>query len=85
MGLTDNNNREIQYSTAKAGIIGLTKTLAIEGKKFNILANAIVPLAGTAMTSTIWLVLHCYCSFQFLMVFRRTAEMVEAFKVCLKI
>lgn len=43
-----------QYSTAKAGIIGLTRTLAIEGKKYGILANAIAPSAGTAMTSTIW-------------------------------
>ncbi|KAF8199567.1 multifunctional beta-oxidation protein [Pholiota molesta] len=43
-----------QYSTAKAGIIGLTRTLAIEGKKYNILANVIAPSAGTAMTSTIW-------------------------------
>lgn len=44
----------LQYSTAKAGIIGLTRTLAIEGKKYGILANAIAPSAGTAMTSTIW-------------------------------
>ncbi|KAH9481442.1 Peroxisomal hydratase-dehydrogenase-epimerase [Psilocybe cubensis] len=44
----------LKYSTAKAGITGLTRTLAIEGKKYNILANAIAPSAGTAMTSTIW-------------------------------
>jgi len=54
MGRKDNNSRELQYSTAKAGIIGLTRTLAIEGKKFNILANTIAPVAGTAMSSTIW-------------------------------
>jgi multifunctional beta-oxidation protein len=28
--------------------------LAIEGKKYNIFANAIAPSAGTAMTATIW-------------------------------
>jgi multifunctional beta-oxidation protein len=44
----------LQYSTAKAGIMGLTKTLAIEGAKYNIIANVIAPSAGTAMTSTIW-------------------------------
>jgi len=43
-----------QYSTAKAGITGLTRTLAIEGAKYNIIANVIAPSAGTAMTSTIW-------------------------------
>jgi NAD(P)-dependent dehydrogenase (short-subunit alcohol dehydrogenase family) len=31
--------RQANYSTAKSAIIGLTKTLAIEGKKYNILAN----------------------------------------------
>ncbi|KAF9048708.1 peroxisomal hydratase-dehydrogenase-epimerase [Panaeolus papilionaceus] len=48
------NFGQANYSTAKAGITGLTRTLAIEGKKYNILANAIAPSAGTAMTSTIW-------------------------------
>src|SRR4051812_26087817 len=43
-----------QYSTAKSAITGLTRTLAIEGKKYNIIANVIAPSAGTAMTSTIW-------------------------------
>ncbi|PPQ69163.1 hypothetical protein CVT26_003537 [Gymnopilus dilepis] len=48
------NFGQANYSTAKAGIMGLTKTLAFEGKKYNILANVIAPSAGTAMTSTIW-------------------------------
>ncbi|KAJ7170611.1 peroxisomal hydratase-dehydrogenase-epimerase [Mycena crocata] len=48
------NFGQANYSTAKAGIIGLTRTLAIEGKKYNIIANVIAPSAGTAMTSTVW-------------------------------
>jgi len=48
------NFGQANYSTAKAGIIGLTRTLATEGKKYNILVNVIAPSAGTAMTSTIW-------------------------------
>ncbi|KAF7308196.1 Peroxisomal hydratase-dehydrogenase-epimerase [Mycena chlorophos] len=48
------NFGQANYSTAKAAIIGLMRTLSIEGKKFNILANAIAPSAGTAMTKAIW-------------------------------
>ncbi|KAG6917014.1 hypothetical protein DXG01_004279 [Tephrocybe rancida] len=48
------NFGQANYSTAKAGIMGLTKTLAIEGKKYNIVCNVIAPSAGTAMTSTVW-------------------------------
>ncbi|KAG6831817.1 hypothetical protein H0H92_007494 [Tricholoma furcatifolium] len=48
------NFGQANYSTAKAGIAGFTRTLAIEGKKYNILCNVIAPSAGTAMTSTIW-------------------------------
>jgi len=48
------NFGQANYSTAKAGITGLTRTLAIEGAKYNIIANVIAPSAGTAMTSTIW-------------------------------
>lgn len=48
------NFGQANYSTAKAGIIGFTNTLGIEGKKYNILANTIAPNAGTAMTATIW-------------------------------
>lgn len=52
--LVDGNFGQANYSTAKAAITGLTRTLAIEGAKYNILANVIAPSAGTAMTSTIW-------------------------------
>ncbi|KAF8071713.1 multifunctional beta-oxidation protein [Lyophyllum atratum] len=48
------NFGQANYSTAKAGIIGLTRTLALEGMKYNIVVNVIAPSAGTAMTSTIW-------------------------------
>ncbi|KAH7913555.1 peroxisomal hydratase-dehydrogenase-epimerase [Hygrophoropsis aurantiaca] len=48
------NFGQTNYSSAKAAIMGFTKTLAFEGKKYNILANVIAPSAGTAMTMTIW-------------------------------
>ncbi|KAH8109580.1 multifunctional beta-oxidation protein [Phellopilus nigrolimitatus] len=48
------NFGQANYSTAKAAILGLTRTLALEGRKYNILANCLAPQAGTAMTSTVW-------------------------------
>ena len=48
------NFGQANYSTAKSAIIGLTRTLAIEGKKHGILANCIAPNAGSSMTATIW-------------------------------
>ncbi|KAK7202626.1 hypothetical protein BZA70DRAFT_285589 [Myxozyma melibiosi] len=47
------NFGQANYSAAKCGILGFTKTIAIEGKKYNILANCIAPNAGTNMTRTI--------------------------------
>jgi len=48
------NFGQANYSTAKAGILGLTRAVAIEGSRYNILANSLAPTAGTAMTATIW-------------------------------
>ncbi|KAG1750173.1 hypothetical protein EDB19DRAFT_1893456 [Suillus lakei] len=48
------NFGQTNYSSAKAGIMGFTKTLGFEGRKYNILSNVIAPSAGTAMTMTIW-------------------------------
>ncbi|ODQ63535.1 multifunctional beta-oxidation enzyme [Nadsonia fulvescens var. elongata DSM 6958] len=47
------NFGQANYAAAKCGIIGFTKTLAVEGAKNNIIANVIAPNAGTAMTATI--------------------------------
>jgi len=48
------NFGQANYATAKSALIGFTKTLAIEGKKYGIIANCVAPTAGTAMTATIW-------------------------------
>lgn len=44
---------QVNYSAAKAGIIGITKSLAKELARKKITVNAIAPLAATAMTENI--------------------------------
>lgn len=43
------------YAAAKSGVLGLTKTLAMEGAKRNIKVNMVLPFGGTAMTATVML------------------------------
>lgn len=47
------NFGQANYSTAKMGLVGLTKTLAIEGARSGIKANAIAPIAWTRMTEAL--------------------------------
>ena len=44
---------QANYASAKSGIVGLSKTLAMEGVKRNIKVNVVAPGAGTAMTATV--------------------------------
>jgi NAD(P)-dependent dehydrogenase (short-subunit alcohol dehydrogenase family) len=47
------NFGQANYGAAKMGIIGLMHVLKQEGAKYNIMANVIVPVAGTRMTATV--------------------------------
>lgn len=45
---------QLNYSAAKMGLCGLTKSISLEGSRNNITANAVAPMAGSRMTRTVW-------------------------------
>jgi 3-hydroxyacyl-CoA dehydrogenase/3a,7a,12a-trihydroxy-5b-cholest-24-enoyl-CoA hydratase len=47
------NFGQANYSAAKLGLVGLAKTLAVEGAAKNVFTNALGPTAGSRLTATV--------------------------------
>lgn len=47
------NFGQTNYAAAKAGIVGMVRTWALEMKRAGVCVNAVIPVAATAMTKTV--------------------------------
>src|SRR5690606_4057553 len=47
------NFGQANYGAAKMGLVGLTRTLAIEGERYGVRCHAVAPLAASRMTESV--------------------------------